>query len=100
MERLAAIHPDNGSLIDVRERDEYISGHVPGAISIPLSELAARANEVPTTGTVHVICAAGGRSAQAIQFLEGHGADFVNVLGGTNEWRDRGHDLATGEDVQ
>lgn len=34
-------------LIDVRPREEYLSGHIPGAISIPLKELETRLNELP-----------------------------------------------------
>ena len=52
-------------LIDVREADESVSGHVPGAINIPLSELVGRESECGLGDTVYVICQAGGRSARA-----------------------------------
>ena len=77
-------------LIDVREADEYVSGHVPGAISIPLSELVGRESECGLGDTVYVICQAGGRSARACEHLSQQlnlqSVSFVNVLGGTGAW--------------
>jgi rhodanese-related sulfurtransferase len=77
-------------LIDVREVDEYVSGHVPGAINIPLSELVGRESECGLGDTVYVICQAGGRSARACEHLSQQlnlqGVSFVNVLGGTGAW--------------
>lgn len=77
-------------LIDVREVDEYVSGHVPGAINIPLSELVGRESECGLGDTVYVICQAGGRSARACEHLSQQlnlqSVSFVNVLGGTGAW--------------
>ena len=77
-------------LIDVREADEYVSGHVPGAINIPLSELVGRESECGLGDTVYVICQAGGRSARACEHLSQQlnlqNVSFVNVLGGTGAW--------------
>ena len=77
-------------LIDVREADEYMSGHVPGAINIPLSELVGRESECGLGDTVYVICQAGGRSARACEHLSQQlnlqSVSFINVLGGTGAW--------------
>lgn len=72
-------------LIDVRERDEYASGHVPGAVNIPMSEIGSRLDELPAEA-FDVICQAGGRSARVVQALEERGYDATNVEGGTGEW--------------
>ena len=77
-------------LIDVRERDEFAGGHVPGAVNIPMSELGNRLDELPTEA-FDVICQAGGRSARVVQALEAQGHDATNVDGGTGEWIAAGH---------
>ena len=87
-----------GSLvIDVREADEFTAGHVPTAISIPLSTVQDRVDEFRHQGTVYVICQVGGRSMRACQNL----ADFdinnlVNISGGTTGWIALGNDVVTG----
>jgi len=80
-------------LIDVRERDEFAGGHVPGAINIPMSEIAGRLDELPAEA-FDVICQAGGRSARVVQALEERGHDATNVEGGTGEW------IAAGKNVE
>ncbi len=89
---------DDFCLIDVRAADEYARMHVPGARLIPLSALPARAGEIPETGTVYMICHAGGRSAQACQFLQrqlGY-ENLVNIQGGTMAWAEAGYPLEHG----
>lgn len=73
-------------VVDVREPDEYASGHVPGARNIPLGTVHDRATELQALGTVHVICQSGRRSAQAAEVLRAEGVDAVNVAGGTAAW--------------
>ena len=93
VDALAAL--DHPTLIDVREPDEYATGHAPGAVNLPLSELPARVSEVPAGTPVHVICQAGGRSARATELLTVNGVDAINVDGGTNAWIQQGHPLET-----
>lgn len=89
------------TIIDVREVDEYISGHVPGAINIALSELVGREGECGLGSTVYVICQAGGRSLRACghlsTFPELNGTTFINVAGGTGMWIVEGHEVTTGD---
>jgi rhodanese-related sulfurtransferase len=89
--QLAAL--DRPTLIDVRESDEFAAGHAPGAINVPLSELNSRVHEVPTDGSVHIICQAGGRSARATEFLTANGVYAIDVAGGTNAWIQGGHPI-------
>lgn len=72
-------------LIDVREKDEFAAGHVPGAVNIPMSEIGNRLDELPE-GAFDVICQLGGRSARVVEALEARGHDVTNVEGGTGEW--------------
>jgi rhodanese-related sulfurtransferase len=87
---LAALREAGVPLIDVREDDEYAEARVPGAVHIPLGEVPDRVAEVPTDGTVYVICARGGRSAKAVEHYRSLGIDAVNVAGGTLAWIDAG----------
>ena len=47
--------------------------------------------------SVYVICAIGGRSARAAEFLRGQGIDAINVAGGTNGWVDSGRAVVLGD---
>ncbi len=87
---LAARRAEGAPLIDVRELGEYAAARVPGASHIPLGEVIERIEEIPTDGTVYVICAAGGRSAKAVEHFRSVGIDAVNVAGGTRGWIDAG----------
>jgi len=82
-------------IIDVREDDEWRNGHLANARHIPLSTLPDRLAELPTDQQFFVICALGGRSAQAVQFLRSESLDAVNVYGGMAAWIDSGrpHEL-------
>ncbi|UYP17934.1 rhodanese-like domain-containing protein [Rhodococcus sp. Z13] len=87
---------EGATVIDVRERDEYVQARVPGVTNIPLSEFVARVEEIPTEGTVYVICAVGGRSLQAAQYLAARGVDAVSVAGGTDLWARTGRPVESG----
>ncbi|WP_458295169.1 rhodanese-like domain-containing protein [Nocardioides terrisoli] len=90
LETFAAAHAQGGYVLDVREPHEYVAGHVPGAVPMPMNEVPERVAELPRDRVVHVICQSGGRSRQVTDFLRGRGVDAVNVAGGTGEWAARG----------
>ena len=89
------------TIIDVREVDEYVSGHVPGAINIALSELVGREDECGLGPIVYVICQSGGRSLRACGHLSTipslEETTFINVAGGTGMWIVEGHEVAAGD---
>ena len=87
---LAQRQADGAALIDVRSPGEFAEARVPGAHLIPLADVVERIEEVPTDGTVYVICATGARSAKAAQHFRSIGIDAVNVAGGTVAWIDAG----------
>lgn len=79
-------------LIDVREVDEYEEGRLPGAVNIPLSEFQVRYDEISEDQTVVLVCARGGRSAKASDFLIANGyEDVYNLDGGTLGWMSQGN---------
>lgn len=74
-------------VVDVRAQSEWVEGHLPGALHIPLPELADRLAELPTGGTLVLQCAGGGRSMIAASLLQAHGIDdLVNLTGGYAAW--------------
>jgi rhodanese-related sulfurtransferase/glyoxylase-like metal-dependent hydrolase (beta-lactamase superfamily II) len=82
------------TLLDVREPFEFVSGHVPGALNIPLGQLAAGHTALEARREIVVICASGSRSALAAQLLRRAGfATVSNVAGGMLAWQSAG--LAT-----
>jgi rhodanese-related sulfurtransferase len=77
-EKLAA----GATVLDVRTREEHAAGAYPGALHIPVQELAQRVGEVPRTKPVVVYCAAGARAAAAVKLLQDAGfADVANAGG-------------------
>jgi rhodanese-related sulfurtransferase len=87
--------PADCYLLDVREADEWEAGHAPEAVHVPLSELMNRAGEVPEDRDVYVVCKAGGRSQQAVQYLNQIGRTSVNVVGGMLAWHEAGRPMVS-----
>ncbi len=76
------------TVFDVRETDEWETAHIDGATLVPLSTVPGEIAAFPADGPAYVICAKGGRSARAVEFLRGHDIDAVNVVGGMGAWLD------------
>lgn len=87
---------DDWLVIDVREDNEYASGHLPGAISLPRSRMEMMAMqsdalEAATAKPALVYCASGKRSLLAAQTLKELGARRpVSMAGGIAAWREAG----------
>lgn len=78
-------------LLDVREQWEYDEGHIPGITLIPMGEIPARLDEIPTDKEVIVTCRTGNRSGQVADFLRQQGFDNVhNMAGGIVAWAEAG----------
>lgn len=71
-------------LLDVREVDEWLEVHAPGAHLQPLSALDLAT--LPDAETFYVVCRSGQRSAVAAQAMIEAGLDARNVVGGMNAW--------------
>jgi len=78
--------PTSAFLLDVREDDEWVAGHAPGAVHVRLRELGARFGELPGDREIYVICRSGNRSAYAAQALAGAGLNAINVADGMTGW--------------
>lgn len=74
-------------IIDVREPNEYASGHIPGAKLIPLGELAERYQEINKDADTVMVCRSGGRSGKACEILDKLGFQKIhNLMGGMLNW--------------
>ncbi|MGD9949218.1 MAG: rhodanese-like domain-containing protein [Desulfobulbus sp.] len=76
-------------LVDVRQPDEYVQGHIPGSVLIPLGEIPERMNELPVDKDVVVYCRSGKRSRGAALFIASRpyvAATVFNMTGGILAW--------------
>ncbi|MFE1882741.1 rhodanese-like domain-containing protein [Streptomyces diastatochromogenes] len=84
------------TVIDVRTPGEYASGHLPGALNIPLDRIRRALPEIrhaAERGEVLVVCASGARSENACGLLAEQGIPAATLAGGTSAWAAAGHDL-------
>lgn len=79
------------TLLDVRPLLEYESGHIPGAVTIPITELGDRLTELPPDTKVVVYCRGSycQFADEAVVLLRRHGFDAVRLEGGWLEWSAR-----------
>lgn len=96
IESFATVQAAGATVVDVREPAEYVTGHVPGALLVPMSQLGARVGELDRGRPLYLICATGNRSAAMTDALRGAGFDAWNVVGGTTAWARAGRPLETG----
>lgn len=70
------------TILDVRELDEWVSGHIPGATHIPLGQINRAMNELDLSKETIVVCRSGNRSGMACEFLSSLGHKAINMRGG------------------
>lgn len=77
----------NIKFIDVREPEEYISGHIPGVPLIPMNQIPTRLGELEPADEYVFICRSGNRSHMVSKFLQQNGiANVTNFNGGMLSW--------------
>ena len=75
------------TVVDIRSENEWNSGHITDSINIPLNQLAERADEVPSEGTVIMHCQGGYRSGIATSLMQKLGRDnVIDLVGGYQAW--------------
>jgi len=86
--------PGELQIVDVRRPGEYASGHVPGAVPLPLDRLEAGTAKLDSARPLAVVCGSGYRSSTATSLLRRQGfARLHNVAGGTDAWVKAGYPL-------
>lgn len=91
----AAAVGDDATILDVREDDEWVAGHIAGSTHVPMSELMTRVSEVPPADPLLVVCRVGARSEQVAAWLRRQGRDAHNLAGGLQSWEAAGRPLVT-----
>src|SRR5687768_18103918 len=77
----AAELPEDAVVLDVREDDEWVAGHIEGATHIAMGDVPARLDDLPEGDPLYVTCRGGGRSPRVAARLNQNGYDAVNVGG-------------------
>ena len=88
-------------MVDVRRDDEWVSGHVTGAIHIPVDDLPLRMDELPQGKKLLFICAAGVRSGLACEIaasMEYPQEALYNVEDGTPVWIEKNLPTSYGDE--
>lgn len=77
------------TVLDVRPLEEYLAGHIPGALSIPLEELEVRLGELPDDTEIVAYCRGTNcvLSREAARLLTARGRQSLRLADGMLEWR-------------
>lgn len=86
-------------VLDVRPAHEFGHSHIPGAVSIPIEELADRLGELPTGRTIVAYCRGGYCvfAYDAVRLLRRRGVAAARLADGMLEWRLAGLPVSTGD---
>jgi rhodanese-related sulfurtransferase len=83
------------TIIDVRTHDEYVKGHIAGAINMPIGILAV--DRLPS-GQLLTTCSTGTRGGRAADLLDRAGRPALSIEGGTKAWAAAGFPIVTGSE--
>jgi phage shock protein E len=87
-------------VLDVRAPEEFVTGHVPGAVNIPYDQVAARLAEVPKDQDIVLYCRSGRRAGMAAEVLAANGYTRLSHLeGDMPAWIARGRPVETPKDA-
>jgi phage shock protein E len=79
-------------ILDVRTPEEFVAGHVPGAVNIPYTHLPARLSELPDAGDKEIVlyCATGVRAERAAERMREHGyTRLLHLDGDMKAWDEK-----------
>ena len=88
------------TVLDVRPKEEYMAGHIPGAVSIPLCELQRRLKDLPRHQEIVAYCRGPYcvLAIKAVEMLRKKGFRAIRLEDGVPDWRARGLPVAVGEE--
>lgn len=96
---VARVRSGEVTVLDVRPKEEYAAGHIPGALSVPLEHLERRLAELPMDRAVVAYCRGPYcvMALDAVQLLQSRGFTAERLQDGVPDWRARGLPVETGE---
>jgi len=96
-ELLRRVRDGEVTVLDVRPSEEYRAGHIPGALSVPVSELKARLRELPKDREIVAYCRGPYcvMALEAVQLLRAKGFEAHRMEQGVVDWRARGWRVAS-----
>lgn len=71
-----------GIIVDVREQEEFLKGHIPMAVNVPLDDIKAGQFSLPKSRYLLLYCTYGGGSTMASRILSQEGYKVINTIGG------------------
>ena len=90
LERSTKSRSKSFQLVDVRSSSEYASGHIPGAVNIPMDQIESRIPDLEHDVSIVLICQSGKRARMVAGLLEPCGKDLQVLEGGTAAWAKAG----------
>jgi rhodanese-related sulfurtransferase len=94
-ELLNICHGAATQLVDVRSPSEFATGHVPGAVNIPMEQIEARLGDLKDGCVVVLICQAGARARTVAEWLKSIRQDVLVLEGGTAAWCKAGYPVVS-----
>jgi len=82
--------PGQAQLVDVRSASEFASGHIPGAVNIPMDQIEGRIADLSADVPLVLICQAGTRARLTARLLEPCQRQMAVLEGGTSAWMQAG----------
>ncbi|TNF71836.1 MAG: ArsR family transcriptional regulator [Acidobacteria bacterium] len=96
-ELIGRVRDGEAVVLDVRPREEYEAGHIPGALSAPITELKNLVGALPRDLQIVAYCRGPYcvMSIDAVRLLRERGFDAVRLEDGVSDWRHRGFEIET-----
>ncbi|RSU08834.1 hypothetical protein CBF29_13140 [Vagococcus elongatus] len=76
--------PARPTILDIRQKDAYVNGHIPGAKNVTMDKLTKM--KLSKKDAVYVVCYSGMSSRTAVKELKRQGYDAYSIKGGMNSW--------------
>jgi rhodanese-related sulfurtransferase len=99
---IARVRRGEVTVLDVRPPEEYEAGHIPGALSLPMTELKRRIGELPRTREIVAYCRGPYcvLAVEAVALLRRKGFRAIRLEEGVPDWRARGLSVEVGGEVR